>query len=84
MTQIGTTAFRAQVDRIVRELRKKKKEFVITDHGRPLAIIIPVNEEELEDYTLATHSLLVQMRQRAREEIEAGETVGIETLRSLR
>ena len=83
MTHIGTGTFRAQADRIVRELRKKKKEFVITDHGRPLAIIIPVNEEELEDYTLATHPFFTQMRLHAREEIETGETVGIETLKAL-
>ena len=83
MTHIGIGTWRGQADRIVRELRKKK-EFVITDHGRPLAIIIPVNEEDLEDYALATHPFFLQMRQHAREEIEVGETVGIEALKALR
>ncbi len=83
MTLIGTSNFRAQADRILRELRRRKKEFVLTDHGRPFAIIIPVNQEELEDYVLATHPFFVQMRVRAREEIEAGETVGIEALQSM-
>lgn len=83
MTLIGTRNFRAQAERILRELRKRKTEFVITDHGRPIAIIIPVNQEELEDYTLATHPFFMQMRERAREEIEAGEAVGIEALQSM-
>lgn len=83
MTLIGTRNFRAQAERILRELRKRKKEFVITDHGRPIAIIIPVNQEELEDYPLATHPFFMQMRERAREEIEAREAVGIEALQSM-
>lgn len=84
MTHIGISSLRTQADRIVRELRKGKKEFVITDRGRPIAIIVPVNAEELEDYVLATHPFFEQMRQRAREEIETGETVGIEALKALR
>lgn len=84
MTVVVASRFRVQADRIVRELRKGKKEFVITDRGRPLAIIIPMNKEELEDYTLATHPEFSEMRNRAREEIEAGEIVGLDEIESMK
>jgi len=40
-----------QATEIIRDVRETRAEYVVTYHGRPVAVLLPVNEEWLEAET---------------------------------
>ena len=51
---------------------------VVTKHGRPVAAVVPISEEELEDWVLANASPFVADRRRADKELAAGKTTSLD------
>ncbi|MDI6822437.1 MAG: hypothetical protein QMD66_06235 [Actinomycetota bacterium] len=47
-------------------------------------MLIPLSEEEVEDYILAHHPRYVKMRKIAREEVKRGQVVGAKELKALK
>ena len=50
MPIIGVKEFKEKTSRVVRDLVKKQKKFILTSRGRPVAKILPISEDELEDF----------------------------------
>ena len=50
MRQIGLRELRDRASKILREVREEKSEYIITHHGRPVALLIPVDQEALEQH----------------------------------
>lgn len=44
--KIGVRELKSQTSQIVRQVREEAAEYVITHHGRPVAILKPIDEEE--------------------------------------
>ena len=82
MPRVGIRELKNRTSSILRQVREDRAEYVITRHGRPVAVLLPVNEEDQEDYVLAHHPHFVELREQAREAIRRGEYVGSEALRT--
>lgn len=83
MPSIGVRELKNRISEILRAVREEGAEYVITYQGRPAAILLPVDDEELEDYALAHHPRLVELREHARQAIRHGEFVTSQELGTL-
>jgi prevent-host-death family protein len=48
MEELGVRELKAHASEIVREIKDKHKQYVVTRRGRPVALLIPVQEPALE------------------------------------
>lgn len=74
MAAVTVTEVKNRATQVLRSV-ERGKEYVVTKRGRPIAVILPVDPEALEDWILANHPEAVRRRERARAEIEAGRFV---------
>ncbi len=75
MPKVGVRELKNRTSEILRAVREEGVEYVITYQGRPMAVILPVDDEEMEDYVLTHHPHFIALRERAREAIRRGEFV---------
>jgi prevent-host-death family protein len=54
MALIGVRELRQRTAEILRQVREKKSEYIITHQGRPVAVLLPVNTEAIEKAMLET------------------------------
>ena len=80
MPKVGVRELKNRASEILRAVREEGAEYIITYQGRPMAVLLPIEEEELEDYVLA-HPHFVELRERARQVIRRDEFVGSQELR---
>ena len=52
MPRIGVRELRERTAEVLRRVRDKKDEFIITHQGRPVAILLPVDRVAVEDAML--------------------------------
>jgi len=81
--RVGVRELKNRTSEILRAVREEGAEYVITYQGRPTAVLLPIDEEELEDYMLAHHPHFVELRERARQAIRQGEFATSQELRTL-
>ena len=67
MARVGIRELKNQVTEILRNVRENQAEYVVTYHGRPVAVLLPVDEGWLEAET-----------KRAAEAVTPGEDVWAE------
>jgi prevent-host-death family protein len=48
MARVGVRKLKNQTTEIIRDVRENQAEYVVTYHGRPVAVLLPVSEEWLE------------------------------------
>ena len=48
MSRVGVRELKDQATEILRDVRENGAEYVITYHGRPVAVLLPVDEEWLQ------------------------------------
>ena len=51
MPRVGVRELKNQTTKVIRNVRENQAEYVITYHGRPVAVLLPVDEEWLEGET---------------------------------
>ena len=83
MPKVGVRELKNRTSEILRAVREEGTEYVITYQGRPMAVLLPVDEEDLEDYVLAHHPHFVELRERARQAIRQGEFATSQELQTL-
>lgn len=64
------------------QLAGENDDIVITQNGHPYALLVKINDEELNDYILAKHFDLENEFEIAKQEYASGETVNARTLLS--
>jgi prevent-host-death family protein len=74
MSSIGIRELARHASKVVDEVQRTGKPALVTRHGRPAAVIVPVSSGELEDFILATDPEFVESRRQADEELKAGKT----------
>jgi prevent-host-death family protein len=67
MSRVGVRELKNQATEILRDVRENRAEYVVTYHGRPVAVLLPVDEDWLEAEA-----------QRAAEAVTPGEDVWAE------
>jgi len=48
MPRVGVRELKNRATQILRDVREKRAQYVVTYHGRPVAVLLPVDEEWLE------------------------------------
>ena len=49
MARVGVRELKNQTTEIIRDVRENQAEYVVTYHGRPIAVLLPVDEAWLEE-----------------------------------
>ena len=80
--EIGIRELKNRTSSIVRQVREQSAEYIITHHGRPVAVLRPINEEDVESLEAhkaveSWHKLLEIGRTLAEREPEAKSAVTI-------
>lgn len=69
---IGIRELARNASKVVEQVKRSRRPTLITRHGRPVAALVPVDEEELEDWILANAPEFVASMHEADREIEEG------------
>jgi len=72
MPTVGVRELKANATEIIRQVRERGQEFIITYRGTMVALLTPISKDDLEDYILARHPFFADIRSRARAEIDSG------------
>jgi prevent-host-death family protein len=80
MPVVGIRQLARNASAIIRDVSKTGKPTVVTDRGKPVGVIYPFDEEDLEDYILANAPELARRLERADREIAEGKTIPLEEL----
>lgn len=75
---VNVTELHDKTSEIMRRL--EKQQVVVTYRGKPKALIMPIAEEDLEDYTLAHHPKFRRALKTAYEDVQAGRVSDLEDL----
>ena len=60
---IGIRALKNTVSRVIDEVAEKKEEYVVTDRGRPVAVLRPWREEDrLQDRAARVEEIMAEAR----------------------
>jgi prevent-host-death family protein len=54
MTMIGVRELRQQMAEVLRQIREEKAEYIITYQGRPMAVMLPLDVDGVEQAILDT------------------------------
>ena len=49
--RIGVRDLKNRASQIIRDIRENRAEYVVTYHGQPVAVLMPLDKEWLEDET---------------------------------
>lgn len=74
---VGIRELKNRAAEIVRALDQGGAAVVVTRHGRPTALILPIDSPEAEDYALSHAAEIVASLRGAEADHRAGRTVGL-------
>jgi len=80
MPVVGIRQLARNASAIIRDVRETGMPTVVTDRGKPVGVIYPFDEEDLEDYVLANAPEFVARRAQADRDIAEGEAIPLEKL----
>lgn len=66
--------------RVVDDVVETGRPAIITRHGKPVGAVVPIDEDQLEDFVLANAPEYVASMDEADEDLVAGQTVSAEDL----
>lgn len=81
---IGIRDLKNRASEILREVQRRGKAVTVTRHGRPAALLLPIDTEEAEDYVLSHAPEIVASLRRAETDIRAGRGTDLRKLRNRR
>jgi PHD/YefM family antitoxin component YafN of YafNO toxin-antitoxin module len=80
MPVVGIRQLARNASAIIHDVSKTRMPTVVTDRGKPVGVIYPFDEEDLEDYVLANAPEFVARRAQADRDIAEGKTIPLEEL----
>ena len=80
MPVVGIRQLARNASAIIRDVSKTRMPTIVTDRGKPVGVIYPFDEEDLEDYILANAPEFVARRAQADRDIAEGKTIPLEDL----
>lgn len=81
MGTIGVRELARRTSAILDEIVRKREPTLVTRRGRPIAYVLPIDSEQLEDFVLANAPEFVEGVEAAELELRAGETVSLAEFR---
>jgi prevent-host-death family protein len=80
MPFVGIRQLARNASAIIRDVSKTGMPTVVTDRGKPVGVIYPFDEEDLEDYILANAPEFITRRKQADRDIAEGRAIPLEDL----
>jgi prevent-host-death family protein len=74
MTTVGIRELSNNTSQVVDEVATTGRPTFVTRHGKPVAVVLPVDEDALEDWVLANAPEYVRSMAEADADLEAGRT----------
>lgn len=81
---IGIRDLKNRATEILRTMSETGAAVVVTRHGRPTALILPIESAEAEDYVLAHAPEIVSSLREAESDLRTGQTVTMDSYRRRR
>ena len=81
---IGIRELKNRATEILRGVEVGKAPVVVTRHGRPTALILPIDSPEAEDYVLSHAPEFVASLREAESDLGRGKTIGLRTYKRRR
>lgn len=78
MNTIGVRELARNASRVVENVARSKEPALVTRHGRPTVAVVPIDQDELEDWILANAPEFVEGMKEAQRELLAGRTHSLE------
>ncbi len=80
MGTIGIRELKARTSEVI-ERSEKGERFLVTKRGKPVSILLPLDDSEFEDFILANSPELVRLVKRAERDLALGRTVSWDVLK---
>jgi PHD/YefM family antitoxin component YafN of YafNO toxin-antitoxin module len=77
MPIVGIRQLARNASAIIHDVSKTRMPTIVTDRGKPVGVIYPFDEEDLEDYVLANAPEYVARRKQADRDIAEGKTFSL-------
>jgi prevent-host-death family protein len=74
MGVVGVRELGRSASKVVGDVRRTGRPVIVTVNGKPVAVVVPLNQEALEDYVLAYAEEFVRDRLEAEHELRTGRT----------
>lgn len=81
---VGIRELKNKATQILRSVEERGSSVVVSRHGRPTALILPIDSPEAEDYVLAHAPEIVESLRQADRDLEEGRTVTLGDYRDRR
>jgi prevent-host-death family protein len=78
MPSVGIRKLGRSLSAVVREVRETGEPAVVTDRGRPVVLMVPIDQEQLEDFVLANAPAFATGMQSAENDLASGQTRSLE------
>ncbi|HEV8537186.1 MAG TPA: type II toxin-antitoxin system Phd/YefM family antitoxin [Candidatus Limnocylindria bacterium] len=77
MGAVNVRELARNTSKVIGDVARRKRPTIITRGGRPVAAVVPIDADALEDWILANSPEFVRGMQRADQELRRGETKGM-------
>jgi prevent-host-death family protein len=77
MRAVNVRELARNTSRVIDDVERSKRPALITRSGRPVAAVVPINLDALEDWILASAPVFVKGRRQADKEFRLGETISM-------
>jgi prevent-host-death family protein len=74
MGVVGVRELGRSASKVVGDVRRTGRPVIVTVNGKPVAVVVPLNQEALEDYVLAYAEEFVRDQLEAEHELQSGKT----------
>jgi prevent-host-death family protein len=79
MGTIGIRELKARASEVI-ERSEKGERFLVTKRGKPVSVLLPIDDTDFEDFILANSPELVRLVRRAERDLALGRTVSWDVL----
>ena len=78
MAAVNVRELARNTSKVIGDVARRKRPTIVTRGGRPVAAVIPIDADALEDWILANAPEFVQGMRKADDELRRGETLGMD------
>jgi prevent-host-death family protein len=80
MAAVNVRELARNTSKVIDDVERSKRPAIITRSGRPVAAVVPIDFDALEDWILANAPEFVEGMRQAEEEFRRGETISMDEL----
>ncbi len=78
MAAVNVRELARNTSKVIDDVERRKRPAIITRGGKPVAAVVPIDSDALEDWILANAPEFVEGMRKADEELRRGETISAE------